>query len=87
MDSQTLIVELTNERDRIDQAITALNGNTVRTTRRVHNVATPGTGKRRHLTAAAKQRIADAMKKRWAARKAAAATGKKPVLVGRKKAA
>lgn len=80
MDSQQLIGELTNERSRIDNAIAALRGN-VRTMNRTNAV---GTGKRRHLSAAAKRTISLAMKKRWAERKKNNGT---PVLVRGKKAA
>ncbi|HEY3768145.1 MAG TPA: hypothetical protein VGN44_05690 [Candidatus Angelobacter sp.] len=65
MNSQQLIAELETERTRIDHAISALRGN-VRTSNRTHNVV--GTGKR-HLSAAAKRTISQAMKKRWAERK------------------
>jgi hypothetical protein len=68
------------------------SGGNVRTTRntrtvnRGHNVATATPGKRK-LSAAARKLISDKMKAKWAARKAAAATGKKLTVVGRKKAA
>jgi len=59
------------------------NVTTIRNPRTVNRtIAVPG---KRKLSAAAKQRISQAMKERWKARKAALAAGKKPVLVGRGK--
>jgi hypothetical protein len=51
-----IVADLRAERDRIDQAITALDG----TERRRG---------RRRISAAGRKRISEAMKKRWAARK------------------
>jgi exonuclease VII small subunit len=67
MDTQQIISELESERDRLDQAITALRGS-MRGRR-----GPVGRGKRgrRHLSAAAKRRISEMMKKRWAERKRA----------------
>jgi hypothetical protein len=58
MDTNTIIAELEAERDRLDQAIQAL------TARR-------GAGRRlgRRLSASAKKRIGDAMRRTWAERK------------------
>lgn len=90
---ETKVIELRRIGDLITEAITGLEnvlgtGTSKVTIRNLRvNRATPGTGKKRHLTAAAKQKIAQAMKARWAARKANLATGKKPVLVGRTKKA
>jgi exonuclease VII small subunit len=68
MDTQQIISELESERDRLDQAISALRGSVGR------RGAGVGRGKRgrRHLSAAAKRRISEMMKKRWAERKKAA---------------
>jgi hypothetical protein len=68
MDTQQIISELESERDRLDQAISALRGSG-------RGRGGPGAGRgrrgRRHLSAAAKRRISEMMKKRWAERKRA----------------
>lgn len=64
MDTQAIIAALEAERDRLNQAIEALQ----------HSKAAGKPGRRkRHLSAAAKRRIGLAMKKRWAERKKKAA--------------
>jgi exonuclease VII small subunit len=67
MDTQQIITELEQERDRLEQAISALRGSMAR--------RGPGRGRgrrgRRHLSPAAKRRISEMMKKRWAERKKA----------------
>jgi hypothetical protein len=70
MDTQQIISELESERDRLEQAISALRGSV--SGRR--GIAPVGTGRRgrRRLSAAAKRRISEMMKKRWAERKRAA---------------
>jgi len=70
MDTQQIISELESERDRLEQAISALRGSM--SARR--GVAAGGQGRRgrRRLSAAAKRRISEMMKKRWAERKRAA---------------
>jgi exonuclease VII small subunit len=70
MDTQQIISELESERDRLEQAISALRGSM--NGRR--GLASAGSGRRgrRHLSAAAKKRISEMMKKRWAERKRAA---------------
>ncbi|HWS17056.1 MAG TPA: hypothetical protein VN223_03540 [Candidatus Elarobacter sp.] len=69
MDTQQIISELESERDRLEQAISALRGSIGR-----RGVTATGKGRRgrRHLSAAAKRRISEMMKKRWAERKRAA---------------
>jgi hypothetical protein len=69
MDTQQIISELEAERDRLEQAISALRGSL---SGRGASSAT-GTGRRgrRRLSAAAKRRISEMMKKRWAERKKA----------------
>jgi len=67
MDTQQIISELEAERNRLDQAITALRGS-------MPGRRGPlGRGRRgrRHLSAASKRRISEMMKKRWAERKRA----------------
>jgi len=67
MDTQQIITELEAERDRLEQAISALRGSLQG--RRLAG----GRGRRgrRRLSAAAKRRISEMMKKRWAERKRA----------------
>jgi len=66
MDTQQIITELEAERDRLEQAISALRGS-------LHARRGAGRGRRgrRHLSASAKRRISEMMKKRWAERKKA----------------
>jgi hypothetical protein len=74
MDTQQIINELEAERDRLEQAISALRGSM--SGRRTGGAATAAVGRgrrgRRRLSAAAKRRISEMMKKRWAERKRAA---------------
>jgi hypothetical protein len=66
LDTQTLLVELKQERNRIDHAISALEG--------LDKGARKGSTKgRRHMSADARARISKAMKLRWAQRKKKAA--------------
>jgi hypothetical protein len=71
MDTNQIITDLEAEKERLDQAINALRGlgagNGARNGRR------GGRRGRRHLSAAAKRRISEMMKKRWAERKKAKA--------------
>lgn len=82
MNLDAIIGELTQERNRIDQALSALqqsSGTTQRTGKR--RGRPPGSkakiapnsapAKRRKMSAAARKKISEAAKKRWAARKAA----------------
>jgi hypothetical protein len=68
MDTATIIEELEAERDRLNSAITALQGRK----RGPGRPAMATRGVKRHLSASARKRISDAMKKRWAVRKKAA---------------
>ena len=70
MDTAAIIAELEAERDRLTSALAALQGST--SSRGRIAAATFIDGRKRHLSAAAKKRISDAMKKTWAARKKAA---------------
>jgi hypothetical protein len=72
MDTQQIINELEAERDRLEQAISALRGSM--SGRRGGGAVALGRGRRgrRKLSAAAKRRISEMMKKRWAERKRAA---------------
>ena len=69
MDTQQIISELESERDRLEQAISALRGSMGR---RAAGGLGRGRRGRRRLSAAAKRRISEMMKKRWAERKRAA---------------
>jgi hypothetical protein len=67
LDTASIIAELTAERDRIEQALAALRG---RQTKSVTVSGKPdGRRRKRKLSAAARNRIGEAMKKRWAERK------------------
>lgn len=70
MDTQQIISELESERDRLEQAISALRGSM--SGRRGGALSGAGRRGRRRLSAAAKRRISEMMKKRWAERKRAA---------------
>jgi len=73
MDIQQIVSALREEKDRLEQAISALEGSNGR---RRGSLGVPGNGRRgrrrRRLSAAAKRRISEMMKKRWAERKRAA---------------
>jgi hypothetical protein len=66
LDIQFIISEMEAERDRVNQAIGALQGRGSKQTKT--STGRPD-GRRRRLSAAARKRIGDAMKKRWAERK------------------
>jgi hypothetical protein len=65
MDTHQIITELEAERDRLEKAISALRGSLT------GRSAGRGRRGRRRLSAAAKRRISEMMKKRWAERKKA----------------
>jgi len=67
LDIQSLLAELKQERDRIEEAISALQGLSK------GKGAGKGTRGRRHMSAEARARISKAMKLRWAQRKKKAA--------------
>ncbi|HET9183794.1 MAG TPA: hypothetical protein VFP59_16810 [Candidatus Angelobacter sp.] len=75
MDTQSIIQELEAERDRLDRAIAALRTGGGRVGRggwgRGRRAAANGRRGPRHLSPAARRKIADAAKKRWAKAKAA----------------
>jgi hypothetical protein len=72
MDTATIIAELEAQRDRLDSAIAALQGSRNRSARTLSDKP-DGRSRRRHLSAAARRKIGEAMKKRWAERKKQAA--------------
>jgi len=74
MDIQNILSNLKSERERIDRAITALEGlgstGPRRRGRPVGSVSKTSSGRpRRHMSAAARKRISEMMKQRWAERK------------------
>ena len=69
MDTATIIVELEAERDRLNNAIAALQ----RSQGEPGRTSGKPDGRRWHLSAAARKRIGQAMKKRWAEGKKAVA--------------
>jgi hypothetical protein len=67
MDIQTTVSDLKDERNRIDQAISALEGLTSTAPRRGRPPkAAMTSGKRRRMSTTARKRISEAMKQRWA---------------------
>ena len=79
MDTQSILSALRDERDRLEQAIAALEGGNGRRRGRTPGYASNGRrGRRgrRRLSAAAKRRISEMMKLRWAERKKAAKAAK-----------
>ena len=70
MDTNQIIADLEAEKERLDQAIHALRG--LGTGDGARNGRRGGRRGRRHLSASAKRRISEMMKKRWAERKKAA---------------
>jgi hypothetical protein len=68
LDIQRLLAELKQERDRIQQAINALEG----LGGGVKTKTARGRKGRRHMSADARARISAAMRKRWAQRKKSA---------------
>ncbi len=72
MDIQNILGDLKRERERIDRAIQALEGlGSVprRRGRPVGSVNSTTAKKRRHMSPAARKRISEMMKQRWAERK------------------
>jgi hypothetical protein len=81
LDTQQILKDLKAERDRINQAIAAIEGLTSNDTTPVHPEKPAGKSlaptapkkKTRHMSVAARKRIGEAVKARWAAQKKAAA--------------
>ena len=79
MDIQNILSDLKRERERLDRAIAALEGPGTEQRRRgrpagSRNAASASTASssgrpRRHMSAAARKRISEMMKQRWAERK------------------
>ena len=75
MELEKIVAELKHERSRLDQAISALEGNVrkasiVKATKKTTTSSTHGSTKGRRVhTAASRKLLSEAMKKRWAERK------------------
>jgi len=71
MDIQNILGDLKRERERLDRAIAALEGlgSGRRRGRPVGSKSAVGRPPRRHMSAAARKRISEMMKQRWAERK------------------
>jgi hypothetical protein len=67
MSVERILSDLKSERDRLDQAIAALEGNGRGWGRTASNIVSGR--RRRRMSAAARKRISEAMKKRWASGK------------------
>jgi hypothetical protein len=65
MDLKSIVEQLKSERDRISQAIAAIEGVKTSTGRATRTVRKGRAGRRR-LSAEARRRISEAQKKRWA---------------------
>lgn len=84
MDVQQILTDLNRERNRLDQAIAALEGLSSQTARRGRppgaKQAKPArTRKSGGITAAGRRRLSEMMKQRWAERKKKAAPKRKPM--------
>ena len=69
MDIQDILNDLKRERERLDRAIAALEGPGVGRRGRPAGSTASAPGPRRHMSAAARKRISEMMKQRWAERK------------------
>jgi hypothetical protein len=74
MDIQNIVGDLKRERDRLDKAIAALEGLGSGARRRGRpvgsvNATSAKAPRRRHMSPAARKRISEMMKQRWAERK------------------
>ncbi len=70
MDLERIVAELKTERDRLDQAIAALEGKRTGATPKPAAPRAQKKSRRGHgLTAAGRKRLSEMMKKRWAERR------------------
>jgi len=72
MDIQSILADLKRQRERLDSAIAALEGSGRRRGRPAGTTSAASATKkrpRRHMSAAARKRISEMMKQRWAERK------------------
>jgi hypothetical protein len=65
MDTAEIIAQLEEQLDNLNRAIAALRGGH-RSNGRASSKAGPTNGRRRHMSAAARKKISDAAKARWA---------------------
>ena len=70
MDIKTIVAELESERDRLEQALAALQ----KVPRRISRKASGGHYRQGPMSATRRKRIGEAMKKLWAARRKAEKT-------------
>jgi hypothetical protein len=80
LDTRAIVSELKKERDRLDKAITALDGDATQPpviSRIDSDSVAPRARKRHHLTAAGRKRLSLLMKKRWAERRKKSLSGQK----------
>jgi hypothetical protein len=66
-----IVSQLKEERDRLERAISALEGGSGRRRGRPPGTLVAGGPRHRHMSAAARKKISEMMKKRWAERKRA----------------
>jgi anti-sigma factor RsiW len=79
LDTGRIVAELKRERDRLSQAIAALEGQSPKAAAKrsaVSHRAARGKKKRGHLTPAGRKRLSDMMKKRWAEKKKKGSKGR-----------
>ncbi len=74
MDFKGILVQLHSERERIERAITALNALNSTHVRNGKPTAAARRRGRRRMSTAARKRISQAMKRRWAKRKKSVST-------------
>ncbi len=67
MDTTQILDDLKAQRERIDQAIAALQGSSIRRRGRPRSAPAKVFQPKRRMSAAAKKKISEANKKRWAA--------------------
>ena len=79
MDLSRIVSELKKERNRIDKAITALNGTDIQRAAKTSTVkpAARTPKGRGHLTPEGRKRLSEIMKKRWAERRKRGAAGRR----------
>ncbi len=66
MDTAEIIAHLEAQLENVKKALSALQGGTRRSGRSPSSKAAPSNGRRRHMSAAARKKISDAAKARWA---------------------
>jgi anti-sigma factor RsiW len=79
LDTGRIVAELKRERDRLSQAIAALEGQSPKAAAKrsvVPHRATHSKEKRDHLTPAGRKRLSEMMKKRWAEKRKKGSKGR-----------